>query len=99
MQYPFIEATPEVQLKIAQQLITVWPQLTAEKRAELLKLPFVWPERKQAWSDKTEVEKTQNRLVWGKEFAPLFPELLAAHQARLNAYQQAEHAAKQKIAQ
>lgn len=91
---PVIKPTPEIQLKIAQQLIATWPTLPQAKRDELVSLPFDWANTLKEWPSKSEVEKTKARIAWGKQFTPLFPELATAHQARVAAFEQAEAEAK-----
>lgn len=90
------KVTPELQIKIAQQLIAAWPNLDNAKRQELLELPFVWANTVKAWPNKSEAEKTQARIAWGKQFTPLFSELAPMHKARVEAYEKAEAEAKAK---
>lgn len=91
---PVIKATPEIQLKIAQQLVDAWPDLSNTKREELLNLPFDWANTVKAWPSKSEAEKTKARIAWGKQFTPLFPELTSMHEARVEAFEKAEAEAK-----
>ncbi|WP_020395664.1 hypothetical protein [Thiolinea disciformis] len=93
---PIYKVTPELQIKIAQQLIAAWSSLDKAKRQELLDLPFVWANTVKAWPTKNEAEKTQARIVWGKQFTPLFTELAPIHKARVDAYEKAEAEAKAK---
>lgn len=91
---PIYQVTPELQIKIAQQLIEAWPSLDKTKRQELLNLPFDWANTAKAWPSKNEADKTKARIAWGKQFTPLFPELLPIHKERVAAYEEAEAKAK-----
>lgn len=88
------KVTPELQVKIAQQLIDAWPSLDKAKRQELLDLPFEWANTVKAWPTKSEMDKTKARMAWGKQFVTAFPELAALHQERVKAYEAAEAQAK-----
>lgn len=91
---PVYKVTPELQVKIAQQLIAAWPSLDKTKRQELLDLPFDWATTVKGWDSKDEADKTRARLAWGKQFVAQFPELEAIHKHRLEAYEKAEAQAK-----
>lgn len=91
---PLYKVTPELQVKIAQQLIAAWPSLDKTKRQELLDLPFDWANTVKGWDTKSEADKTRARLAWGKQFVAQFPELEPIHKNRLEAYDKAEAQAK-----
>jgi hypothetical protein len=91
---PVIKPTPQMQRAICKGLIASWPTLSEAKRKELADLPFDWASTVKSWPQKSEAEKTRARLAWGKQYAPLFPELLPAHKARLAAFEKAEAQAK-----
>lgn len=91
---PLYKVTPELQLKIAQQLVEAWPSLIAAKKQELVNLPFDWASTVKEWPNKTEAEKTKARIAWGKQFVTSFPELATIHQERVKAYEEAEAQAK-----
>ncbi|TXH67693.1 MAG: hypothetical protein E6Q83_16765 [Thiothrix sp.] len=91
---PLYKATPDLQLKIAQQLVAAWPSLDEAKRQELVNMPFDWAATVKDWPSKTEVEKTKARIAWGNQFTPSFPELVPLHKERVAAYAEAEAKAK-----
>lgn len=91
---PVIKTSPQLQLLLARQLVAAWPTLPEARRKELTELPFDWASTVKVWPTKSEAEKTVARLAWGKQWTPLFPELLPQHKARLDAYEKAKAQAK-----
>lgn len=93
-EHPVVKTTPTLKLLLARQLVAAWPTLPEARRKELADLPFDWANTVKVWPTKSEAEKTTARLTWGKQWAPLFPELMPLHKARLDAYEKAKAQAK-----
>ncbi len=87
---PVVRATPAFQRSLCKQLIEAWPTLTEAKRTELSSLPFDWANTVKVWPQKSEADKTQARIAWGKELAQDFPQILPAHQQRVAAFEKAQ---------
>ena len=71
---PAAKVTPDLQKRVAKDLIALWPKLTPARRAQYLKMePDFYYLRQDGWKYVTEATREQTRIAWGTELQNAFP--------------------------
>ncbi len=71
---PAAKVTPDLQKRIAGEMIAVWPKLSPARRAQYLKLePDFYYLRQDGWNYQTEATREATRITWGAELQGAFP--------------------------
>lgn len=68
------KVTPDLQKRVANEMVALWPKLTPARRAAYLKMePDFYFLRQQGWNYQAESTREETRIQWGAELQDSFP--------------------------
>ncbi len=85
------KVTPDLQKRIAGEMVALWPKLTPARRAQYLKSePDFYYLRQDGWGYLTETTREESRIQWGAELQDSFPAVKPMYLKRKAALQAAK---------